>query len=307
MIAYSNTVSAQSITEYRYWWDDDVSSMVTADVSTGETLNLDTEIATASLTRGHHRFTIQVKDDDDNWSIPYTQIIYQNGDLVQYEYWFDDDFATSILEPTTQANLQDINASIDVSSLSPGVHKITILSLSNNSESSVPYTTYFKISGGDLVTWEYWFDDDVNTTIQESIDPPQNIMELMDNLNASALTEGAHTVTWRCEDSSSNWSVPITSGFDVILGLEDLPGLESVLIYPSPTRHQLSVKVEMNSNVKLQVEILNQAGQVINVDQNGLTSANSLLSMDVSALAAGVYFLRLSNSEGFTTHKFLKQ
>jgi hypothetical protein len=177
----------------------------------------------------------------------------------------------------------------------------------NNGDSSIPVSRYFKISGGDLINWEYWFDDDVNTTIQETTDPPQKMLDLMENLDASSLSAGPHTVTWRAEDTSSNWSVPITFGFDVVLGVEDIPGLESVLIYPSPTRDQLSIRAEMDSPLNLRVEILNQAGQVINIDQNGLTSNNSILSMDVSSLAAGVFFVRLSNPEGFTTHKFVKQ
>jgi len=299
--------SAQSITEYRYWWDDDLSTLVTADVSTGETLSLDTEITTSALSLGHHSLTVQVKDGNDAWSIPYTHVFYQSGDLVQYEYWFDDDISSSTVQSTAQTSLQNINTSLDVSALSAGIHKITYRSLTNNGEGSVPITRYFKISSGDLISWEYWFDDDVNTVIQENVDPPQNMLDLMDNLNTSGLSEGAHTVTWRCEDSSLNWSVPVTYGFDVILAVEDLPGLASVLIYPSPTVNQLSIKAEMNTSLNLQVEILNQAGQVINVDPNGLSSANSLLSLDVSKLAAGIYFVKLSNSEGFTTHKFVKQ
>ncbi|MCA1762356.1 MAG: T9SS type A sorting domain-containing protein [Cryomorphaceae bacterium] len=304
MVSVSN---AQSITEYRYWWDDDLSTLTTENVSAGQTFNLETELSTAQLSNGHHFLTVQVKDDSDAWSVPYTHILFQNGNLVQYEYWFDDDISESTVQATSQTNLQEVNASIDVSALSPGIHKITIRSLANNGESSVPQTRYFKIGGGDLVNWEYWFDDDPNNSFQESITPPQNTLELIDNLNTSGLSTGAHTVTWRCEDAMSNWSVPITHGFDVVLGVVDIAGLQSVLLYPSPTRDQLSIKVEMDTPIALNVEILNQNGQLINFNQNGLSSANSLKTLDVSNLAAGVYFLRLSNSQGFTTHKFVKQ
>lgn len=305
-IGLATNTLAQSLTEYRYWWDDDMSTLVTEDVSTGETLNLDTELATAMLNRGHHRLTVQVKDDNDTWSIPYTQVFYQNGDLVEYEYWFDDDLSSSTIVTTGATSLQDINTSLDVSSLSSGIHKITIRSLTNNGEGSVPVSRYFKISGGDLISWEYWFDDDVNTNIQQTLDPPQNMLDLMDNLDASGLNAGPHTVTWRAQDTSSNWSVPITYGFDVILNVEDIPGLESVMIFPTPTRDQLNIKAEMSTNINLQVEVLNQAGQIINIGQTGLSSANSTLSLDVTRLASGIYFVRLSNSEGFTTHKFVK-
>jgi hypothetical protein len=306
LLVHSLAIS-QSITEYRYWWDDDISTVVTETVSAGQTLSLNFEIATtADLSLGHHTITFQVKDENDEWSVPVSRLFYQNGDLVEYEYWFDDDITASNTETVAQTD-DLLVTSLDVSSLDAGIHKVTFRTLTNNGASSVPVSRYFKISGGNLISWEYWFDDDLGTRIQQSIDPPQNMLDLMDDLDASSLIPGAHTVTWRAEDTNSNWSVPITYGFDVVLGVEDIPGLESVLIYPSPTRDQLSIKAELNSSVNLKVEILNQAGQVVNVDLNGLSSNHTLLTMDVSSLAAGIYFVRLSSSEGFTSHKFVKQ
>lgn len=284
-----------------------MSTMVTMNVGASPFLELNVDISTTSLNKGHHTLTVQIKDDNDIWSIPYSKTFYQNGDLIQYEYWFDDDITASTVQSTPTTDFQEVNADIDVSSLSPGMHKITIRSLSNNGDSSVPYTSYFKNSGGDLVSWQYWFDDNVSTTIEESMAPPQNMLNLMDDLDVSSLSDGSHTVTWRCKDANSNWSVPITYAFDLILGLTDISGLQSVLIYPTPTRSQLSIKIETDTNVKLDVEILNQHGQVISSYQNGISSVNSLMTMDVSKLAAGVYFLRLSSAEKSTTQKFVKQ
>ena len=298
---------AQSITDYRYWWDDDISTNVTTSVSSGQTFSLDTDFSTAALENGHHTLTIQVKDDNGVWSVPHTSAFVQNGNLVQYEYWFDDDIASRTVQSTPESNLQEVNASIDVSSLSAGLHKISIRSLTNNGESTVPYTRFFKVSGGDLVGWEYWFDDDVSTTTQAPIAPPQSMLELIDVLDASGLSSGPHTVTWRCEDTHSNWSVPITYAFDALVGLEDIAGLESVLIFPIPAQDQLSIRIETNTQLQLDVEILNQHGQTIRAYQNGLSPMNGQLSIDVSHLAAGVYFVKLSNSEKFITHKFVKQ
>lgn len=301
------TVNAQSISEYRYWWDDDLSTLTTTSVSTGQALDLATELSTTALGIGHHNLTIQVMDENGDWSIPYTTVFVQNGDMIGYEYWFDDDIASSTVQTTSESNLQEINTTIDVSSLSAGIHKISIRTLTNNGESSVPFTQFFKISGGDLVSWEYWFDDDVNSVIQESVSPPQSTLDLVDNLDASGLDDGPHTVTWRCEDATANWSVPITYSFDVVLGVEDIPGLKSIMVFPSPATNQLSLKVETNKHLQLNIDILNQQGQVINSYQNAISSMNNLLTMDVSKLAAGVYFLRLSSAEKATTHKFVKQ
>lgn len=250
---------------------------------------------------------MQFKDDEDVWSVPYTQIIYQNGDLVQYEYWFDDDITASTLMSTPQTGLQTINTAIDVSALSPGLHKITFRSLSNTGESSVPYTAYFKNSGGDMVSWQYWFNDNVSTMIEEPVSPPQNMLDLIENLDVTGLSPGMHTVTWRCEDTASNWSVPITYAFDVLVGVDDIAGLESVLIYPNPVKSQLSIHLKTNTFVQLDVEILNQNGQTLNTFQNGLTSENGHLSIDVSNLAAGVYFVKLTDNENLVTHRFVKQ
>ncbi len=304
---FVSTANAQSITEYRYWWDDDVSNTMTTTVSAAQVLNIDTDYSTATLENGHHTVTVQVKDDNGDWSVPYTSVFVQNGNMAQYEYWFDDDIASSTVQTTSESNLQEINTAIDVSSLSAGIHKISIRSLTNNGESTVPYTHFFKISGGDLVNWEYWFDDNVANSIQEPVSPPGSMLDLVENLDASGLAPGPHTVTWRCEDANALWSVPITYSFDVVLGVEDITGLESVLIYPSPAVNQLMVKVEMSTHLQMDVEILNQLGQAMSSFQNGLSSSNTQLVIDVSKLSAGVYFVRLSNAEKFVTHKFVKQ
>lgn len=297
---------AQNISEYRYWWDDDVSSMVTSTVTAGQVLNLQTDLSTAALGNGHHHLTFQAKDDSGAWSVPYTAVIFQNGNLANYQYWFDDDISSSTVLSTPETDLQEINTSIDVSGLSPGIHKITMRSLANNGESSVPYTRYFKNSGGDLVGWEYWFDDDVSTTIQESVSPPQSMLDLMDNLNSGSLSEGSHTVTWRCRDANANWSVPITYAFELSLGLNEISGLNSVLIYPSPARDQLSIKIATHAQLQLDVDVLNQQGKTISSYKNALSSNKSQLTIDVSNLAAGIYFVRLRDAEKNAMYKFVK-
>lgn len=302
LLVHSLAIS-QSITEYRYWWNDDVSTAVTETVSNGQTLNLDTDISTSLLSVGHHNITFQVKDENDEWSIPMTRTFYQSGDMIQYEYWFDDDLGNVFVETVPQSSTQ-IVTSLDASALSNGIHEVTFRALSNNGEASATISRTFKVAGGDIINWEYWFNDDLGTRVQQSVTPPTSTLELVENLDASALSEGTHTVTWRCEDESAIWSVPITYEFDILLSVDDIPGLNSVMMFPNPTKGDLNIKIDTDAYLDLNVEILNQQGQVLRAQRNALTT---VLSMDVSDLAAGIYFVRLSDNDRFVTYKFVKQ
>ena len=303
-----SAVGAQNITQYRYWFDDDASGQITAAISPSGLLDLDQSMETLSAVgAGHHSITFQFQDNNGNWSVPYTKKFLQNGALDMLEYWIDDDIAASTTQPLAPGNIQNIETSLDVSSLSPGFHRLTVRSSTSYGMSSVPQTVHFKVGGGELVSWEYWFDDDLATRIQQSIAPAQADFQLMDNLNTANLNEGPHVVTWRSESGTGNFSAPVTYAFNLVLSAASLDGVESILVYPSPARENLTIKLDANKNLVLNVELYAASGKLIYTNSNALTTAQNLFNLDVADLAPGIYILQFSNSDGAVSHRFVKE
>lgn len=299
---------AQNLTAYRYWYNDDLATLVTSNVTPTQVLEIEEEIPTAGIvSNGHHTVTIQIQDNDGNWSVPYTKKFLQNGALDMLEYWIDDDITASTTQPLSPAMTQNVEASLDVSALSPGIHRLTLRSLTSNGMSSAPHTVHFKVGSGELVNWEYWFDDDLATVTQESLAPAQSLLELIEDLNTSNLSEGAHTVTWRTESATGNYSVPVTYAFDLVLNANYLDGVESLLVFPIPAREQISLKLESSKQVELRVELFSANGQFIRSMSKPLTSVQNLLNIQVSDLAPGVYLIKVSNSDGAVSHRFVKE
>lgn len=79
---------------------------------------------------------------------------------------------------------------------------------------------------------------------------------------------------------------------------EDLP---PVTLYPNPSSSTITIK---GQNL-LKVEIINQKGQVISKQEN--TSLRNELFIDLSQLPDGIYFLRISSTEGTVTKKVIKK
>lgn len=96
-----------------------------------------------------------------------------------------------------------------------------------------------------------------------------------------------------------NDSIVVT---DLDNAVNELSSLEAgISVYPNPARDVLNVVIESNvQSPMFSAEVLNATGQVISISY--LTSPIS--NLDVSDLAAGVYFLRISTEEGNVSKRF---
>lgn len=158
----SSWLNAQSVTEYEYWIDHH-----TAEVGRGGVENglVDFNVDVSSLSDGIHTFSLRIRDDEDRWSIPYTRLFYkvskpQEQEVVAYEYYIDDetDKRTSVV---TDGGLVDFNT--DVSSLSSGLHKLSLRTQDSGGRWSTPHIQYFYYVAPprqtSLARVEYYWDD----------------------------------------------------------------------------------------------------------------------------------------------------
>jgi len=71
-------------------------------------------------------------------------------------------------------------------------------------------------------------------------------------------------------------------------------------IYPNPSQGFITIKAESNFN---KVEIVNFLGQTVIAQPN----SDSMLTLNVSSLNAGIYFVRITTDNGISIQKFVKQ
>lgn len=141
-----------------------------------------------------------------------TTMTAQQKVLNELVYWFDHDISAS--KP-----LGESGSTIDVSTLSKGLHTFTIRVKDNTGLWSSTVTKYFLIprpeeTGVCIVRYMYWFDDDIDNGVVVETNGTNDIV----NVEVGGLSEGKHTLYWRVGDSTGKWSQRVNhSMFNYIL------------------------------------------------------------------------------------------
>jgi hypothetical protein len=297
---------AQNITAYRYWFDDDIANLVDVPVTPTPVVSGSITFNSEGLSIGYHTVTVQFKDADAHWSSPCTSVFSQKGGtLTALQYWFNDDAAGATqLSVTPAANL-DLTASLDASILPVGLHTVTLRGRDERGEWSAPYTTTMTRGGGQITGYEYWIDDQVADRTMNTLGPA-DVVDLISDLPVTT-TSGDHTFTIRFHDEAEGWSVPITTAFSYIVGIAELPGVSSVLLFPNPVQDNVSLRLDASTTAALQVSLLDATGRIISAPQNWAAQGVSHRTWDTAGLSSGTYMLRISSDEHAINLPFIKQ
>jgi len=88
------------------------------------------------------------------------------------------------------------------------------------------------------------------------------------------------------------------------LAIEDNPLQNSFVVYPNPTTDQITI--ENRNNIALtNVEIVDTHGRLMGVQEiNGQVGA---ISMSLSSLSSGVYFVKINAEVGSVVKQIIKQ
>ena len=130
---------AQNITRVEYFIDTDPGFGAGTEISVGVGLtevDLDFQVPLSGMTPGLHRLFIRAKDSGNKWSLVSHQLFYKDSfsaltlpDIVKVEYFIDTDpgagNATDV-PFTATVNVNDLDFSLPVSSLSDGPHQLFV-------------------------------------------------------------------------------------------------------------------------------------------------------------------------------------
>ncbi|MBP6390637.1 MAG: T9SS type A sorting domain-containing protein [Flavobacteriales bacterium] len=306
LIGGGQAMHAQTITGYRYWFDDDVASATTVSVLGGTTYTLNAAFNTSVLAPGYHRISLQFEDSNGDFAVPITSVFSRQGSTIAaYEYWFDDAPGNAVAVPVGGGGVYEATVSLDASSLESGYHRVTLRTQDDAGVYSAPITSTFVQRGSTVNGYEYWIDDDIAARVTGTT-VPANVVDLVTDLPINT-TAGTHLFTIRFSDELEGWSVPITTEFSFTVGMEELPGVESVLIFPNPAENELWLRIDASTEQDLTVELLDATGRVVKNATRMVVSRSGTIAINVSDLPTGSYQVLLTGAQGTTSLPFVRQ
>ena len=142
----------------QYWFDGQHDNLITSVSSTSSWQSL---IETSQLPSGLHTLFLQVQDSTGKWYPPCSYLFYrisnaEDGNSVQYSYWFDNNHTQVQTDSTTTGNLL-----LDAGMLTTGLHTITF-QFNFQSHASFKRYLFYKTpdTHSDSVEYVVWFDHD---------------------------------------------------------------------------------------------------------------------------------------------------
>lgn len=80
-----------------------------------------------------------------------------------------------------------------------------------------------------------------------------------------------------------------------------------VLLYPNPVINEVNLTITINRPEKLQARIIDNAGKMVKQLQWDMSGGSTSLSVNVSVLAKGIYYLEIKGETINERKKFIKQ
>jgi hypothetical protein len=92
----------------------------------------------------------------------------------------------------------------------------------------------------------------------------------------------------------------------VELGVKEVNDLEGVRAYPNPTTGELTIETDMRYEI-MRCEICDMYGRSVSCDQISNLKTKNLISINISHLHTGIYFVKISTEQGVVMRKIVKR
>jgi len=83
---------------------------------------------------------------------------------------------------------------------------------------------------------------------------------------------------------------------NLVLGVNDLTGINNVELYPNPTEGDVHIKYSANQSEKMIVQITDITGKVVSTSQIASKEGSNLIIVPTEGLSSGTYFVKLGNN-----------
>ncbi|MGL2964492.1 T9SS type A sorting domain-containing protein [Flavobacterium sp. RSB2_4_14] len=219
------TYGQNSIVGYEYWFDNNYNEKVNTVVAPVSILTINSSVATSNLVSGIHTFNIRSWDTNGLFSSTLSSFFYKvptqstlNRTIMNYEYWFDNDFANKVSVAANNQETFTLNTNVVPSTLAGGIHTFNIRFKDNTGLTSSTLSSFFyKVPAQSTLNrtienYEYWFDNDYANKVLVAANN-QETFTLNTNAVPSALAFGIHIFNIRFKDNTGLTSSTLSSFF----------------------------------------------------------------------------------------------
>ena len=206
----STSVTSNSIEKHQYWIDGNLQAAVT---STSQP----SAIVIENLKPGLHSLTVRVQDNAGVWSsqvakyfiVPFASTSIADKTIKEHQYWIDGQIEARV----TQEQQPEI---IDIESLKPGLHSLTVRVQDNAGMWSSQVAKYFivpfnetTVENKEIVLHQYWIDGKLDAIVSSATQPSTI------DISNPKLKPGLHSLTVRVKDNAGAWSSQVAKYFIV--------------------------------------------------------------------------------------------
>ena len=206
----STSATSNSIEKHQYWIDGDLQAAVT---STSQP----SAIVIENLKPGLHSLTVRVQDNAGVWSsqvakyfiVPFASTSIADKTIKEHQYWIDGQIEARV----TQEQQPDI---IDIESLKPGLHSLTVRVQDNAGMWSSQVAKYFivpfnetTVENKEIVLHQYWIDGKLDAIVSSATQSSTI------DISNPKLKPGLHSLTVRVKDNAGAWSSQVAKYFIV--------------------------------------------------------------------------------------------
>ncbi|MGI5974535.1 MAG: T9SS type A sorting domain-containing protein [Paludibacter sp.] len=220
-------VGVNNLVSYEYWFNDDYENVQVETISSSSQHVLDANFDISSLPNNLNLFNIRYKDENGKYSstlskafikLPDAEIVGVNN-LVSYEYWFNDDYENVQVETISSSSQHVLDANFDISSLPNNLNLFNIRYKDENGKYSSTLSKAFiklpdaeTVGVNNLVSYEYWFNDDYENVQVETISSSsQHVLDA--NFDISSLPNNLNLFNIRYKDENGKYSSTLSKAF----------------------------------------------------------------------------------------------
>jgi hypothetical protein len=221
-VFYKNTQTLtidKNLVEYEYWFNNDYANKQVVPITPSIQHQLITSVDASMLAEGVNVFNIRYKDENNVFSSTMSKVFYKNTqaltmdkNLVEYEYWFNNDYENKQVVPIAPSTQHQLTTQIDASELPEGVN---VFHIRYKDEHHVFSSTLSKVfykmnpnqeADNKITAYQYWFDDDFSHAVYTNLATPIQQLNLIDNLDLTQIPKGMHDLHFQFRDENGLWS-----------------------------------------------------------------------------------------------------
>lgn len=116
---------------------------------------------------------------------------------------------------------------------------------------------------------------------------------------------GTYTVTLTA--INGNCTDIVTFEVIIAVGIEELMGLEEIILYPNPTNSNTSISFSSQSTEEATITVINQLGQVVLNNTIEIENGKNKVELATAELANGLYTVTIQTAKGQLNRKLIVQ